>query len=58
MNARVRESLAIGLFALFCGWIAGLFGEDFFTGVFTVEALGAGLISIFLAANDRDTKLQ
>jgi hypothetical protein len=57
MNAKVRESIAIGLFAFSCGWIAGLFGEEFFAGVFTVEALGAGLISIFLAANDRDTKL-
>jgi hypothetical protein len=57
MNAKVRESIAIGLFALSCGWIAGLFGEDFFTGVFTFEALGAGLIAIFLAANDRDAKL-
>jgi len=43
MNAKVRESIAIGLFALSCGWIAGLLGEEFFAGVFTVEALGAGL---------------
>jgi hypothetical protein len=57
MNAKVYESIAIGLFALSCGCIAGLFGEEFFAGVFTFEALGAGLISIFLAAHDQDTKL-
>jgi hypothetical protein len=50
MNAKIRESIAIGLFAFSCSLIAGLFGEEFFAGVFTVEALGAGLISIFLAA--------
>jgi hypothetical protein len=56
MNRNVREAIAIGLFALCCGWIAVLFGEGFFAGVFTVEALGAGLIAIFLADYDRDTK--
>lgn len=50
MTVKVRESIAIAIFALACGGIAGSFGNEFFAGIFAVEAVAAGLIAIFIAA--------
>jgi hypothetical protein len=50
MAAKVRTLIAIAIFALIWGGIAGLSGNEFFAGIFTVEALIAGLAPILIAA--------
>jgi hypothetical protein len=42
MTTKVRTSIAIAIFALAWGGIAALSGNEFFAGIFTVEALAAG----------------
>jgi hypothetical protein len=50
MNTKVRTSIAIAVFALAWSVIAALSGNEFFAGIFTVEAVAAGLAAIFIAA--------
>jgi hypothetical protein len=50
MTTKVRTSIAIAIFALTWGGIAELSGNEFFAGIFTVEAAAPGLAAIFIGA--------